>query len=666
MHPAKETTKQIAASCRGELKHLLRRTGKKASCGIQPDLEHDYEISVTRERVSLIAQRPRALLNALGDVENAQLSGQGIRPKQVKSPFQMRLVEAWAPMHSHRYLPLPEFHEHNWATRLRITDKKRVNAIEPEAPEVEMAIIRFERYAELVAKRGYTGLVLDGQEHLVLYPDIPQIYPAGSHYYRCHTVHRRLQRKLLEIARKYDMEFYLFCQEVEHTEPIMDYVGNLCPLNPKLWHLIEAKYDEIISDFPDIAGYMFKISDSVGAYDPYHYQDIYRHECPQCRKLSGEERLHILAEKLHDIIVKKHGKKFLFRTWDVKHGIHRDIEKQKKLFDGLNGRDSFPVLKHTHGDFQIGLKLHPGIGKMPNQIVEYQFKLEHDGHGTIPLYVGHTFERSLRQNIKKNIRGVWTWPMGGGKASINTITFFKGFTQFIEANEFVFAKLMMEPETSHRDALAQWGNTRLGKGNGRILADIFMQSEKACQRLLYFGTAWKGERLYASTKVAGREMFNLGHHRWFFDWQQFYLGEQVFDEAEAARIFKKGILPNLTSLEDAIDQIKKGRAGFRKMLKQYAQTIVPKPQFEETYHAMHHHLRGADAFAELYALYVEAVLRFYDGGTGKRRMSELLHKLSEAKLSYDRNYGIYVTQIIDVFCNMVESTLNVGKRKRTR
>ena len=537
-------------------------------------------------------------------------------------------------MHSHMFLPLPEYHEHSWHFRLR-----KFYSEEMDETEMEMAAIRFERYAKLMAGQGFTHLVLDDQDYLPLFPAHPEIYPPESSFYIRHLAYRRLFRRLVDSARKYDLGFILFCQEIGYTNQTLNFFGEVCPENEKMWRLMEEKYDEIIGLFPEIDGYMFKVSDSLLSIDRlYFHQDLYRHECPACRTMTPLQRLKRFMARIHDCIVRKHGRELYYRTWDVNHGIHVDIAKHIELFDGIVGEHVYPMLKYTRGDFQLSNPFHPGIGGMKNQIVEYQFKLEHDGHGVLPLYIGGIHEQSLTENIGREIAGIWAWPSGGGRASINHITGFKGFTYFVEMNQFVFARKMMEPEIPHRELLALWGDGVLGKGNGKTLAEILCTLVDAFRLICNFGEFWNGSREYSKSAF---------HHGWFFDWQTFRHGGS--DPVSGGENIRTRVLPHITDIESVIKRMYKGAGLFSVAREQFEREIVKAAGHEHEYHAFHEQFMAAEAFADLCAIWVEALLRFYGNGFRDGEKDSLLAKLEAAKLLYDRNYGVFVTQCMDYF-----------------
>ena len=104
--------------CAGELNTLLP-DGLTGTVEIDRALDGDYALRVQDGRVAIRASRLRHALCALGDVARAVRSGRPLRDKVVRSPLTCRMIEAWAPMHSHMFLPLPEYHEHSWHFRLR-------------------------------------------------------------------------------------------------------------------------------------------------------------------------------------------------------------------------------------------------------------------------------------------------------------------------------------------------------------------------------------------------------------------------------------------------------------------------------------------------------------------------------------------------------------------
>ena len=622
--------------CQRELCALLP-AGWTGTVELDGKLDCDYALTVRANHVVVRASRLRNALCAVGDVESSVRSGRHLIDKRVTSPLPLRLVEAWAPMHSHMFLPMPEYHEHSWHIRMR--ERLSPDVLESE---MEMAVIRFEKYVKLVAKQGFTHVVLDDQDYLVLFPKHPEIYPAGGHFHRRHLVYRHLFRRLLDIAAAHDLKFVLYCQELGYTPPTKAFFGNICPCNEKMWTYLEEKYDELAEVFPDFDGYMIKVSDSFMPLDGYYFHtDLFHHTCPACQHLAPLQRLKAFVDCMYRVVVQKHNRNLYYRTWECSSAlIHVDVEKHRKLFAGIEDERAHPVLKYTKGDFMVSNRFHPGIGGMPNQIVEYQFKLEHDGHGSLPLYIGAVHQESLRENIAKGIAGIWTWPVGGGISSINNITHFKGFTRFAEANQFVFARTMLEPEVPHTETLAIWGDGLLGPGNGAPLGEILCFLTDAFRLTCNFGDLWTGSREYGT----------YFHHGWFYDWQHFRLGHAAM-EAGGDDI-RSQVLPFISDLDAAIQRMHRGAAMFREARESFERTVRRLPGYEHEYVTFLDQFMAAEAFANLCALWVETLLRFYSGQFTTESLEKLLVRLEAAKQLYDRNHGLFVTQCMDYFISM--------------
>jgi len=628
-------------SCEGELNKCLPK-GWRGTILVEEGLGCDYAIEVLENAVVVRASRVRNAWCAIGVLESAAWQGRLPTGCRVRSPLPIRMVEAWAPMHDHLFLPRPEYHEHSWHMRLRRDDTG-----EMDEQAIDMALVRFDKYAKLVAKQGFTHVVLDDPDYLPLFPGHPEIYPPDSGFHRRHSIYRRLFYELIRLTRSYDLEFVLFCMEVGFTPPTLAFFGDICPANETMWDLAEEKYDEIVCVFPEIEGFMFKMSDAFLSPDNlYLHRDLFHHECPGCAGMTPIGRTKIFLDRIYQCIVQRHGKKLYYRTWDVNDGIHVDINRHRELFAGLDDPRVHPLLKYTKGDFQLSNPFHPGIGGMKGQIIEYQFKLEHDGHSVLPLYIGGVHQQSLQENIAKGISGIWAWPSGGGRSSINNITHFKGFTRFAEMNQFVFSRVMMEPERPHREFLILWGDGELGRPNGVALADILTDLMEAFRLMCNFGDLWTGEREYAKTS------FN---HGWFFDWHAFRHGNSRIEAGEV--VIRTRVLPNISDLEAAIARLHESSARFAEARKDFEKNIVEVVGFEQARHAFLSQFLAAEAFASLCALWVEALLRHYGGSAGDPRMADLLDRLEAAKTLYDRNHGVFVTQCMDYFISRARETI---------
>ncbi|HPN84828.1 MAG TPA: hypothetical protein PK821_05770, partial [Victivallales bacterium] len=559
----------------------------------------------------------------------------------------IRIVEAWAPMHSHQFLPVPEYYEHSWLTRLRVPLREHLGSLVLIDSEVDMAVIRFEKFVHLYAKQGYTHILLDDQDYLVLFDKHPEIYPPESHFRKRHLQCRAMFRRLIDICSKYNMKFILYCQEFGYTPPMKDYIGEISHDNPKLWELFEEKYDEILGCFPEIDAFMFKMSDTFADQEGWYYHnDFYRRTIQS--NGSREEAIGNLkrfVDHAYETIVRKHGKKFMYRTWDTNHRIHVDVEMHKKLFAGIDDEKVFVLLKHVQGDFMVSNPPHPGIGAMNNQIVEFQFKLEHDGQGMLPLYIGETYEDSLRDCAAKGVKGIWAWPIGGGQCSISNITDFKGFTRFVEANEFVFSNLMMDLSKSHKKHLKVWGDIILGNGNGKAILKVFEIELKAMNLLANFGDLWTGSREYSFSKF---------HHLWFYEWHQFRLGKGTPDKDLAGDIIKKEVLPYISDIDKAVERMHEAASYFSKAYREFEKSVKLVKGHDSDYLAMRYNLKGTEMFGRLAACWVESLLKYHSGKYTKEQMIEVLDELEKRKEMYDRPFGVFVTQCIDYFICMAK------------
>ncbi|MDA3820998.1 MAG: hypothetical protein PF450_00080 [Bacteroidales bacterium] len=140
-----------------------------------------------------------------------------------------------------------------------------------------------------------------------------------------------------------------------------------------------------------------------------------------------KEDLVYLINFLKEIVCIHHGKKLIFRTWDVfDDRFHADADYYLDVTDRIEPHELLIFsLKHTRLDFLRYVESNPAIGLGKHkQIIEVQFQREYEGKGAFPNYfANHLIEgfpetegrTGFRDYLQSPlVEGVYGWSRGGG------------------------------------------------------------------------------------------------------------------------------------------------------------------------------------------------------------------------------------------------------------
>jgi len=209
--------------------------------------------------------------------------------------------------------------------------------------------------------------------------------------------------------------------------------------------IIEDMLEELFSRYPELDGLIIRTGETYLFDTPFHTGNNpirYFHNKEHAfeegdisvkygnRKedLSREkEEFVYLIDFLKDIICIRHGKKLVFRTWDVfEDRFHADSSYYLDITDKIEPHSLlYFSMKHTRLDFLRRVEPNPSIGRGKHkQFVEVQFQREYEGKGAYPNYFAHFLINGFPETEAKTgfrdfissplVEGLFGWSRGGG------------------------------------------------------------------------------------------------------------------------------------------------------------------------------------------------------------------------------------------------------------
>jgi len=359
--------------------------------------------------------------------------------------------------------------------------KRRINwskipfhrlATEGEARRRQWARIRddLRHFAGEVSALGFNAVTLDDLAHLATHPlHEPEVAARIA-------VFREEFSQLFPILDEFGLKIYLTSDIIPLTPAIDEAIGSQ---RRKLERYYLDLVDQILRDFPLVAGLILRIgeSDGVDVKDPIR------------------TRLHLTSPSetnrlLRDLIPIFEGRErdLILRTWTV--GAHRIgdlIWHRRTLAETLKGIDSprFIVsMKHGESDFFRYLPLNRAFFRTPHpKIIELQARREYEGAGEYPSFIGWDCEQYARElENADNLVGVSVWCQTGGWHRFRRLAFLEnaGDDTWIRLNSRVALAIF-------RDGLTVEEAVRDHVGPERAVAaiDLLRCAEIIVRELIY-------------------------------------------------------------------------------------------------------------------------------------------------------------------------------------
>lgn len=291
------------------------------------------------------------------------------------------------------------------------------------------------------------------------------------------------------------------------------WIGEISADNPRLWEAYRAKYDEVLTELPELAGVIVRLGElyPTPGYVAKGIADSRGRDPKNYRKL---------IQNTWDIVCQKHKKKYIHRTWSL--GLDT-ITGQAYLYDrvwrDMPTENLIVSVKHVQTDFWYYNPVNPslGVGKH-RQIMEIQTRREYHAMGVFPDCPWQDYATAFTQAAKMpNVAGYWLWPNeGGGPNGVDDepqthYSYMKGFAEWNEANTYLAAALGMDPQADPFALLRKWAAATYGDAAAGNVAQILRISPRTIERGHYISD-------YAKLNV----WWPLPHIRWFVLTQQGY------------------------------------------------------------------------------------------------------------------------------------------------
>ena len=363
---------------------------------------------------------------------------------------------------------------------------------------------------------GYNGLViyettaLSGVEdpHALADPELRRW--LGHHF--DHT------RQVVDRAREGGLEVYIFYDTLALTRDVVERnlsqvtcrnrATVLCPASDTAMDLSVQALDHLLGRIGDVSGVVVRSGDTDAARLPHLVgNDVLTPYCPRCSGLGRADRIVQVAQRFHDLVVNRHGKRLILRAWNVRpNGMHDAPELAQRILARLPGEptDDRLVLsfKFTHTDFWRFQAWNPCsllCGPRP-VLYELQCQREFEGKGGIPNWqvplwldgpgkdevadaAGRLGLREARQRV--NLAGLWAWVRGGGWGG----PFVKNET-WIDANVYAVPRLADEPAVDAGELARQWVRDRLHVSDEEMtqsLCRVLHDSPEVVRKAFYIG-----------------------------------------------------------------------------------------------------------------------------------------------------------------------------------
>jgi hypothetical protein len=560
--------------------------------------------------------------------------------KGAASPFELRLAVACGPFylqdaHNKGKMVFWDNYIHN-----QMDTKTGPNYVnEKYAAE---CLPRFDAFCKVLSELGCNAVTIGDLMHLVTFDklvagDPYAVYPKDSPYRARHLWHRQYFKQLIATAKKHGLDFYLYTDEFMYTPPLGTWIGEVSPENPRLWEAYRAKYDEVLTELPEIAGVIVRIGElyPTPGYVAKGIADSRGRDPINYRKL---------IQNTWEIVCQKHKKKYVHRTWSL--GLD-SITGQAYLYDrvwrDMPTENVIVSVKHTQTDFWYYNPVNPclGVGKH-HQIVEIQTRREYHSMGAFPDCPWQDYAAAFTQATKMpNVAGYWLWPNeGGGSNGVDNepqthYSYLKGFAEWNEANTYLAASLGMNPKADPQAVLRRWAAATYGESAAENVTEVLRISPRSIERGYYISD-------YAKHNV----WLPLPHIMWFTLTREGYGPyKELRLPAEAARMIseaseatdlagrqlalftavEKGV-PNRELAAQTLDSLQHQLA-FYTLMRDFRQTAIN--YFQARVRGGQALFNGAEATGEA-KVYFDSYL------AARRRLDDSLAK-------YDRQYHLYRT-----------------------
>lgn len=216
---------------------------------------------------------------------------------------------------------------------------------------------------------------------------------------------RKYISNIVHLCERRGVAFYLNVKEITFPDEIVEVYpdllvnGIVCPSHPKWIDFLEAKYDELLSDFPGIAGIIV----SVGSPEGRASMAARKCRCERCKATGLSQWYRDITHPLATM-AKRHDRRLIIREFSY------NPDEQKAVLDGLAPLSSeveLMVKVYPH-DFYPTFPDNGALDALPDREkwIEYDVHGQYFGWGLFPCPVVEDIEKRFTVAREKGVRGV--------------------------------------------------------------------------------------------------------------------------------------------------------------------------------------------------------------------------------------------------------------------
>ena len=529
------------------------------TCRIQEDMGGEaYQLVVdSGERYAIVSGSVRGLCYGLGHMERRLKAHMQIVTEKHQPFLSLRIAEGQYPFYPWQF---PVF---SLAGDWHDLPKLAYGSLRPERigshqfnkfglNALEYAVIRYEQLCEELVTQGYNGITVADMLHAVDYEGVEH-FEIDDELGEFLKVFHHLYRRIEQITAAYHLDLYFYTDEMVFPARFAHVKGGSVDLDdPDLWSLTEARYAKLFNTYPTCKGVLIRLGE---LYPTAGFEALRVEYYPRVAwGVTGKVAItREFIKRMQEIIITKHNRCYLHRTWDVRmNSVHAVPEVQEEIFKGIICDNFYVFTKHTKWDFGAGHPMNEVFGRYPNQIVEFQCKMEHSGMNDVPLFMGQDYA-SFLQKHKDDISGAWVWFYEGGRSRTMNYPYFTGFSKWTEANCYCIQQLMHDPSAEPLGLMKPWITAEYGAEAVDAMTQILATSYDAVLKMT------QDENGFADMCEDGAlNMYMLRWHSFFveqlslvYDRNKDRFASQLARKKEAIRDYKK-MLDSFVAIESKI------------------------------------------------------------------------------------------------------------------
>lgn len=353
--------------------------------------------------------------------------------------------------------------------------------------------------SEQALRWGYNAVMTEPWPALALYDSLdPAIYDAAKYPEARAWVEakRRLARQEVQQAKALHLQVIApgdvisLPQQVAalYGADVTDGVtGRYCIERPRTRALLAAAIDELFTAFPEVDGILVRTGENYPA-GPLAGNTPVDGACPG-RTDSLAETLRFLQGE----VVGKHGRRLIYRGWDLgAGGMHAAGGGARLAAAFPTQQNTLLSFKVTETDFWRYNRLNPNLLDTPfDRMVELQAAREYEGKGAFPDFVAAIHgqglpevlgDRGLPAAHAAGVRAAWVWAKGGGWDGP-----FVSNPLWVEANAAALGKLLWRSTADPGQLARDWAAARFGPDAAAPLGDLLLGSPHAILNGFYLG-----------------------------------------------------------------------------------------------------------------------------------------------------------------------------------